>query len=455
MLIVLSDLHFTETKSTQIGPHRFLRNLSAETYRAYFAEINKFASANQIIKVNLVLAGDILEISRSALWLEGEDRPYIDNQDVHPGSDAEASILKILHAIAADEQVSASLVLFRNIQHHFDMPVTMHLILGNHDRLANATPLIRKTVREMFGLHGGEALFDHHFILSDQLDKPFCLIRHGHEYDRTNFAIDVLEKDAIPTFIPESVYGRSSLGDITTIEFGASLPWLFVRKYGEDTILNDPTLLALYQRLMEFDDVRPATAWLSFLFSTPGVDEHRTWELMKPCFTEIINTLSVHDQFLNTLNQTEAFSKLARWLLKAIICSGIIKDGVPFWMVKMIMNRVSGTIKLKSQAEWAKHEELILDADSGCKCVISGHSHFAEVALLSSQEGDERYYINTGTWRNYIPVTDSYHQFGRLKAFTKVIVFLPMEKVERVNDRTWAFHYMSGTSFGDHRLISE
>jgi len=453
MLIVLSDLHFTETKSSQIGPHRFIRNLSPETYLAYFKEINKFAVVNNIQKVDLVLAGDILEISRSAIWLEHEDRPYIDNDAVEPGSEVEATILKIIHAIAEDLQVSQTLDLFTTIENYFDMKVELKLILGNHDRLVNATPRIREVVRGLFGLDGGDALFNHHLILDDHLGKPFCLIRHGHEYDRTNFAIDVLEQDAIPTFIPESIYGKSCLGDITTIEFGASLPWLFMKRYGEDAILNDPALMAVYQRLMEFDDVRPTTAWLSFLFSTPGVDEQKTWALLRPCFTEIIKKLSKHEQFLNTVKQTAAINKIARWILQVVIRSGIIKGDVPYWLVKLIMGRVSRTIKLKSQAEWAKREELILDEASGCKCVISGHSHFAEVSLLSAKNADQRYYINTGTWRNVIPATKFYDDFGRLKALTKVIVFYPMERNTVVNGHPWAFHYLSGVSYGDHRLI--
>jgi UDP-2,3-diacylglucosamine pyrophosphatase LpxH len=453
MLIVLSDLHFSETKSSQIGTYRFSRNLRPENYRAYFAEVNQFALANEIKNIDLILAGDILEISRSAIWLEGEDRPYIDNNAVQPGSAAEATILKILHAIEEDGAVADTLKLFRNIQQHFEMTVKLYLILGNHDRLANATPRIRSTVREMFGLPGGDALFDHHLVFDDYLGKPFCLVRHGHEYDRTNFSMDVLAQDAIPTFIPESVYGLSSLGDITTIEFGASLPWLYIQTYGEEAILHDKTLLALYQRLMEFDDVRPATAWLSFLFSTPGVDEKHTWELMKPCFTAIINNLSTNDQFLNTLKQSAAMGFVARWFLMAIIRSGLFKNGVPYWLVKLIMSRVSNTITLQSQAEWAKREELILDEDSGCNCVISGHTHFAELALLSAKDGDERYYINSGTWRNLIPATKGYQDFGRLKALTKVIVFYPLEKQLGTEQSPWAFHFLSGASFGDHRLI--
>jgi UDP-2,3-diacylglucosamine pyrophosphatase LpxH len=453
MIVVLSDLHLTETKSSQIGPYQFNRNLRPENYHAYFVEINKIALANGIEKIDLVLAGDILEISRSGIWLNGDKRPYMDNDAIEPGSDAEATILEIISAIAEDERASQTLTLFAQIEKYFDMSVQVHLILGNHDRLVNATPKIRATVRGLFGLIGGDDLFDHHLILSDRENKPFCLIRHGHEYDRMNFSVDVHKWETIPTFIAESVYARSCLGDITTIEFGASLPWLFVKTYGEEAILSDHILMALYQRLMEFDDVRPTTAWLSFLFSTPGVAEKQTWELMKPCFTEIIHTLSNNEPFVNTLKQSDAIGRFGRWLLMAIIRSGLIKNGVPYWMVKMLMNRVSKTIKLKSQAEWAKREELIQNEESGCKCVISGHSHFAELALLSAKNGDERYYINTGTWRNVIPATQQYDDFGRLKALTKVIVFYPMEKADAINGRTWSFHYLSGVSFGDYRLI--
>jgi len=455
MIIVLSDLHFSEAQSSQIGERRFNQNLPVENFQGYFSEINQYAKANEVKNIDLVLAGDILEISRSLIWLKGESRPYIDNDDVEPGSDAENTILSILFAIENEAKVAETLAMFRNLNNYFDMDVQLHLLLGNHDRLANATPRIRQEVRRMFGIEskGKGGRIDNYLILKDLLNQPFCLIRHGHEYDRTNFSLDVSAMETIPTHIPAKVYDTACLGDITTIEFGAALPWLFVRKYGENAISNDETLMALYQRLIEFDDVRPTTAWLAYLFSTPGVTKRRTWQLIKPLFSEILQTLSVHKEFNKTLIQSEAVSPAARLLLMTILRSGIFKKGVPYWLIKMIMSRVSGSIKLKSQVKWAKREALIQDKESGCKCVISGHSHFAEVSLISAKEKDERYYINTGTWRNVIPATKNYKNFGRLKALTKVMVFYPLEKSKRVNSKQWAFHYLSGVSFGDHRYL--
>ena len=453
MLIVLSDLHFSEAQSTQIGPYDFNRNLPPEAFMAYFSEINQFAVANGVKKVDLVLAGDILEISRSSIWLEGEERPYVNNEAVQPGSRNEAIILRIIQAISEEEKVKETLALFRDIGNHFDMEIELHLLLGNHDRLVNATPNTRNALRSIFGVEGGDRLIDHYMIVKDHLGKPFCLVRHGHEYDPTNFSVNVRKMKTIPTHFPSSVYGKSCLGDITSIEFGAALSWLFLEEYGEAEILADQTLMALYRRLMEFDDVRPTTAWLSYLFSTPGVEKRRTWQLVRPSFTKIINTLSEHEQFNRTLKQSDIISKFGRLLLMGLLKSGLFRDGIPFWLTKRIMKIVSRSIKLPSQAKWAKREALIKDKESGCQCVISGHTHFAEVSLISASNENERYYINTGTWRNVIPATKNFENFGRLKALTKVMVVYPMEKNDPENKNDWAFHYLSGVSFGDHRLV--
>ena len=454
MLVVLSDLHFSEAQSTKIGPYRFNRNLPPEAYQSYFQEINQLARANEIEKIDLVLAGDILEISRSEIWLEEGQRPYLNNDDVEPGSEAEVTILKILDAIEKENRVSETLTLFRNLNEHFSMDVELHVILGNHDRLVNATPQTRHQFRKMFALEESDSLIGHYLIIYDKDAKPFCLIRHGHEYDPSNFSMNVEKLEEIPTHIPDKFYRQSSLGDITTSEFGTALPWLFVETYGEEAILNDQTLLAIYKRLMEFDDVRPTTAWLSYLFSTPGVKNQETWEIIKPLFTQIVNTLSEHKQFNQTLKQSQTVSRFGRMLLMGLLKSGIFKKGIPYWLIKRIMKIVARSIKVKSMAKWAKKEALIKDKKSGSKCVISGHSHFSEVSLISAEKGEERYYINTGTWRNVIPATKNFKDFGRLKAQTKVIIFLPGETEALEGNRRWAFHYMSGVSFGDYRHLN-
>ena len=453
MLVVLSDLHFSEAQSTRIGDFSFNKNLPVETYQAYFKEINQVAIANGIKKVDIVLAGDVLEITRSGIWFENGDRPYQDNRAILPGSSTEGTILRILNAIRQEDRVRETLDLFRNIQNQFDVDVELHYILGNHDRLVNATPQIRESARKMFGLPGDDSLFNHQYLAKNELGEIFCLIRHGHEYDPMNFSEDIQALEVIPTEFSEKVYGAAPLGDIVTIEFGAALPHYFLKEYGEIEILKNPILKALFERLMGFDDVRPTSALLAYIFSTPGVKKRQTWEYMAPCFNRLLTTLSETPEFVTEITQAASLSGAQRLLLRGLLSSDLLKRDVPYWMIKQLMKQVSKEIKLSSPAKWAKKEALIQDKTSSCKCVISGHTHFPEVSLMSAKKGDERYYINTGTWRNTIPATRNFEGFGRLKTMTKVIVFQPSDNPHPKNEADWSFHFLTGVTYGNNRHL--
>jgi UDP-2,3-diacylglucosamine pyrophosphatase LpxH len=453
MLVVLSDLHFSEAKSSRLGDLTFNKNLSAETYQSYLAELNQIALANQVDQVDIVLAGDIFEINRSGIWLGGPERPYRDNADIEPGSPWENNILAILDAIGQEDKVRQTLELFRSLGDQFEAPAQLHYLLGNHDRLVNATPATREKARALLGLDGGSLPLDHQFIYRNEAGQSFCLVRHGQEYDPMNFSVDTHEMKLIPTEFPEEVYGRAPLGDVTTIELGSALPAYFVAEYGAEKILDNPILMALYERLMDFDDVRPTTALLAYLLSTPGVPKRDAWAIMQPCFVRAINALSENEAFLEKIRNMSSIKKSQRRLLEGILNSALLSTGVPYWMIKQLMKRVSKTIKLRSQTKWAKREALIQDPLTGCKCVISGHTHFPEVSLMSAKKGDERYYINTGTWRNMIPATKNFKGFGKLNAITKVIVFRPEGPLEPEGAQNWSFHYLSGVSYGVHRHI--
>ncbi len=453
MLVVISDLHFSEAQSTQIGDLRYNRNLSPDTYQSYFSEINQAATANKVDKIDLVLAGDILELSRSGLWLANNERPYVRNDDIEPDSNSERILLDIIKAIANEERVHDTLDLFHHIQDQFDVAIDVHYLLGNHDRLVNATPAVRKYVRSLFGLPGEDKLFNYQFILQDHYGKPFCLVRHGHEYDPVNFSINTHEMDGFPEEFPAAAYGDTCMGDIITIEFGAALAYHLVERYGENSVLGDATLLTLYQRLMAFDDVRPTTALLSFLFSTPGLKKRQTWEMMKPCFIRVLESLSDNPLIEKFISDSSNFNKSQQLLLNGLLDSDLLMQDIPYWMIKQIMKRVSKSIKLKSPVKWVKHEKLIRDTHSGCKCVISGHTHFPEVSLISALAGDQRYYLNTGTWRNMIPATKNYQDFGRLEAMAKVIVFPPVKNQNNKAEVPWSFHFLSGVSFGNSRYF--
>ncbi len=86
MLIVMSDLHLAESKSLRLGAMQFNHNLPADVYQEFFREIAESLDDGVVPEVDLVLAGDVFELTRSALWLEDSLRPYGHLDDIAAGS---------------------------------------------------------------------------------------------------------------------------------------------------------------------------------------------------------------------------------------------------------------------------------------------------------------------------------------------------------------------------------
>jgi len=83
------------------------------------------------------------------------------------------------------------------------------------------------------------------------------------------------------------------------------------------------------------------------------------------------------------------------------------------------------------------------------RAVIAGHTHEPQVALLDATSGVERYYIDTGTWRNRVPATPDEGGFGQLKALTYVVAYgrdedPGKEQPPAGSAKLWSLDYWSG-----------
>ena len=58
----------------------------------------------------------------------------------------------------------------------------------------------------------------------------------------------------------------------------------------------------------------------------------------------------------------------------------------------------------------------------------------------SGDEAGDRFYINTGTWRDVIPSTPDRRTFGRMRALTYVTLYAKSEQTEACN----SFDYWTG-----------
>src|SRR5215469_1691478 len=310
MIVVISDLHFEEEASDVIpgsgGRSDVIchRNLNPRAYRNFVAQMAEQVAWRKVKEFQLVIAGDLFDFSRTTLWFSDELRPYVSLGKVN--EQLEQKALGILEATAKEPSVKEALAVFHLLakgryrtaeiadSEERDFPVDRIGIFyfpGNHDRLGNATPAIRKRVRELLGLNGS-AEFPHYFLAND----PAVLIRHGHEYDNNNFAIDLEKSKSIPLDVPERGYSDANFGDYITIDVAVRLPFLFRRKYGDHSILDDPVMAKLYERLLQFDDVRPQSALFDYLLDDSAGDysAEEAWERLVPVIQDILD--EVHDQ---------------------------------------------------------------------------------------------------------------------------------------------------------------
>ena len=448
MIVVLSDLHLAESRSFKIGDRSFDHNLPGSVYRAYFREISEFISEENIDVLDLVLAGDIFEMNRSTLWLRDSLRPYIHLGEISAGSAMENRILEILDVIAAEQAVHDTLETFKHLAAILRVPVRTHFIPGNHDRLLNSTGMIRQKTRELLGIPVSADPFDHQYLHYSG-GEARALIRHGHEYDASNFGANLRMWESIPTFIEPEFYDRPVLGDLVTVEVAAKLPYLFKHYYTEQTISAIPELMSVYQRLIDFDNVRPFQALPNFLFSTPGMPEVEVWNFLEPVFelalSEIAGDGNLEEELINLGRLTGVTASAIRRFLKRRSW----KRGISYGTIRQIIKLALGRTQNISALPYAAREACLLPGASAVSVLVSGHTHEPLVELLSSEGSLARYYINSGTFRNVISPTADQKGFGRLRSKARVLIFSKGEtNPEYGKDTGWSFDFVSRFGFG-------
>lgn len=448
MFIIMSDLHFADSNLLSVGEKFFNHNLPPEVYRAYFLEIAEFIRNDNIKDVDLILAGDIFEITRSALWLKDHLRPYAHNDEVTDGSELEGRICEIMDAIASDHRVSATLHIFRNLSRTLQRPVRIHFIPGNHDRLLNASKRLRNRTRGFLGMEPSDLPFEHQYEHRTNRDTRM-LVRHGHEYDSANFGVNVNNWLEIPTEIDREYYAKPVFGDIVTVEIAAKLPVLFKQCYGEERIQDTPNLSVIFQRLIDFDNVRPSNALINFLFSTPGLTTKEVWRLTEPVFVRMLDEMAFSPDIIRQMIDFGRLSGISAASFRAAINTRLWRNGLPFWIFKGLLAPISRRSKIEDQSSIILKEACLREDHSPIRCIVSGHTHNPLVQLMKVEDGHETYYINTGTFRNVIAATPNLRDFARLRSKARVLIFKHGEHNPEYNRATgWSFDFTARHGYG-------
>ncbi|HEU0302232.1 MAG TPA: hypothetical protein VFR37_22435 [Longimicrobium sp.] len=448
MLVVLSDLHLLAEQheiikrddGPPIGRRRnlppaafaqFIRRLAAEAVNNGTGRKKRDADGNVLAgtrRLDLVLAGDIFEVTRTILWCDYDCSPMPYEDPPTPGSELERRVLQVLNQIAEDDRAKKTLAIFRllaagkyviQIGREVEFPadeVVVHYLTGNHDRVCNATPAIRTWVRGMLGMGNSGDPFPNQILFPE----PAALVRHGHEYDPRAFGIDYTKADVLPEPIPPKAYEENGLGDFVTIEIASRLPWELRRMHGVEKIKQIPLLRHVYERLLEFDDVRPQSHLLDFLLSDPDIrgQEKQAWALIEPLLRTVLNRLA-RDPWMR------------RWLVRRRMFLPLMLLRLRLWRMTrripstLVRRLLSAGKEPPPPVAFAAKEPALRSGRA--RYVIAGHTHNPAVELAVADYDGGRYYVDTGTWRNRIPVAPDCKGFGRLKALTYVIVYGPDE----------------------------
>jgi UDP-2,3-diacylglucosamine pyrophosphatase LpxH len=454
MLVVISDLHLVD--NTGGG-----RNLPKEAFReVFFCDIKSLAQDNNATEIKIVLLGDTIDLLRTAKWFDvaREDRPWGRNgledlnQDNRAAKNAgeerkssktEDVCLEILQKIIDENRPIFGF--FRNIKYCFGPliskeKVELIYVPGNHDRLINCYPSLKKKIVEVLDptinettvegdyKNGGDWSFRECYIS----EKYGILARHGHQFDRWNY---------------EGSCYQVPIGDVITTEIAARIPYEFKKE------IKAKLRQIGFASPQERDDVDKEIEAL-----TEEIDNIRPWSSLIPYLWRKSFTFS-------------KFGKHGRNYL-LILHKAIWRAVFSFFMIRFtwkwqfhlrsvrtILSGLWGALCQISQTLQKTipdpcRDPFAKDAQSDCNTsnfktpfILYGHTHSpAEIPLNRDPDrtDPDSIYVNTGTWRPRIIRTADRKEYTTLKTMTYVVFYGPKEDSWHRKPGTRSFDVWTG-----------
>ncbi len=367
MLIVISDLHFSDGTSS--------RNVSHRAFSHFFEHIKR-GLKDENKEIIVVFAGDTFDLLRSDYWMtvKDDEKPWSNDK---PYQQHLKNILN--NTISANNN---SLEIIRQAQNLFNVPVRMHIIPGNHDKMLVEIDGYKDILNEHLG----------NISITDGLyeNKDYCVgIRHGHEYDAYNF-----EDGGIP------------IGDVNTVELFVKLPFLIKKQFPE-----------LDDELRCVEDIRPQWRTFDYLGATYPEGE------INHCIEEA--TGETIDRFLE-------IPYVKKWMAKHDTANPFDDADKIQYVLQFFRHLPSSWaerfLKVFARLEIGDHHYEDMAEKEKTLYTVYGHTHTENISFLGiAPEGQHRYYINSGTWRERIEASNS-GIFSRYKTLTYVIFYTREER---------------------------
>ena len=443
MLVILSDLHLNDGTSGALLAPGAMDLLSERLCdMAWRASWRADGTYQPIDRIDLVLLGDVIDITGSQRWLAGDARPW-GNIQSPAVSDTVAAIvdetlrqniqaIRTLRSLAIESAISLPPATSSGqpVPDAEEMPVAVytHYMVGNHDWLLHLEgpqyDVIRHKIRHHLGLvtpHNRP--FAHEAIESDELMEALrshrVLARHGDIFDPLSFADD---------------RNTSSLGDAILIE----LVCRFLAHIDAELAAELPP--ACVRALCEIDQIRPMLlipAWMEGMLERTGCTLaqrsaiKRVWDYMveQLLHLEIVRKCSAASS-VDLIDGLAAALKFSR------------RDSAD-WTGRTLA-WLTGLRGAGSQS-YAIH--ALAEADfrnRRARHIVYGHTHQHEVIPLDASHADgyvlNQTYFNAGTWRRVYRPTQAMaggHEFIATDAFSLLAFYQGSERSGRSHE-TWS-----------------
>jgi hypothetical protein len=444
MIVVISDLHLQHTSRDVVRRNeggkvletKVVRNVTGAALALLFSEIRDNAERTGAKEIHLVFAGDVFELHRTPEWLIGGEtlRPTL-----HPaaGSDVlERKAHTILDAIEHDNAgffaVLAKFVETGVLVHHGEPQtlegprVVTHYIPGNHDRLAGLWPSMRRRVRALLHVEapaeGAGAPFPHHLDW-DAGSGYGVRVRHGHEYDATNFS--AIFDPGAPS---ELAYDAPALGDFVTVDIATRLAVAFRARYARQ--LRSPArsgawYRGVYSAITEFDDVRPQSMLIHYLSDAIGANEDETFAILRPVLRDAFET-SMADAFFVENAKRLGFGRYFEGGFARMLDAALRNmSGNAVQELLGLIDRLHFDKTAKGPASFAQKEPGL--STGAFSVVVAGHTHEPDHVAIPGKlppdgPGTAAYFLDSGTWRTRIDAGVG-GAFGRLRGYTMVFCY--------------------------------
>ncbi len=403
MLVVISDLHLTDGSTGD--------SISAGAFSIFVERLRDLALAaswradggyRPIEQIDVVLLGDVLDVIRSASWLDRPgSRPWSDPNsaefvarvsqitgDILQHNESALEVLRGLSSRGGIAVPPALRVAKPAAENEAEpVPVRVHYMVGNHDWFFHhpspALRAVRELVVQKMGLaNPGDKPFPHDMSESEELlvamRRHKVTARHGDLYDPVNYEGD---RDG------------SSLGDAIVVELVTRFGCEVQRELGND--LPAGTLLGL----REIDNVRPlllVPVWIDGL-----LERTCSWPALRKQVKLIWDRLVDEFLALDFVRQHDTYSPFD-------VVDGLQR--VLKFSKRLPVNWASSITSWLNGLRGAGGDSYVAHAlceqdfrNRRSKHIVYGHTHNVEMVPLDASYAEgyvlNQVYFNSGTWR--------------------------------------------------------